>query len=69
MELRRDDARKYGRIMTTTDVYCCEDPQLPKGMEVGHGLFGGYRAICECGYSCAYWDCACELVHDCEANK
>lgn len=48
---------------------CCENPVLPKGISTGYGLFGGFRAICDnCDYVCVYWDCVCELAHDCEAN-
>ena len=46
---------------------CCENPVLPEGISTGYGLFGGYRAICAyCDYVNAYWDCACELAHDCK---
>lgn len=56
-------------MTTTTEIYCCENPQMPKGMKAGHGLFGGYVATCEnCNYVCGYWECACELNHDCEVN-
>ena len=50
-----------------TETYCCENPQMPKGMSAGYGLFGGYVATCEnCKYVCGYWECACELNHDCK---
>lgn len=40
---------------------------LPDGVKVGFSHFGGaYLATCErCSFKCAYWDCACELRHDC----
>jgi hypothetical protein len=57
-------------MTTTTEIYCCENAQMPKGMKAGHGLFGGYVATCEnCNYVCGYWECACELVHDCKENN
>lgn len=51
-----------------TDVYCCESPALPKGVNTYHSLFGGYVASCDnCDYVCVYWECACELAHECKA--
>jgi hypothetical protein len=48
----------------TDDEECCQLPELPKGVTVSFG-FG--MASCEnCSYRCAYWECACELAHDCE---
>lgn len=33
------------------------------------GWAGDYIAKCsQCSYVCAYWECACELDHDCVAN-
>jgi hypothetical protein len=56
--------------MTTTEIYCCENAQMPEGMKAGHGLFGGYVATCaNCNYVCGYWECACELNHDCKEAK
>jgi len=41
---------------------CC-DAVLPDGVSVS---FGTAIASCErCSYRCAYWECACELRHDC----
>ena len=50
------------------DYECCE-AKLPKKMSVGFSHFGGaYVAKCsKCSYVCAYWECACELRHDCGA--
>ena len=45
---------------------CCDNPQLPEGISTGYGLFGDFIAKCEnCDYVCAYWECPCELVHEC----
>lgn len=50
-----------------TEIYCCENPVMPKGVTADYGVFGTYRAVCDfCDYVCAYWECACELVHDCK---
>lgn len=45
----------------------CENP-MPKYMKTQHSnLSGDYVAICEkCDYVCAYWECACELMHECK---
>ena len=39
----------------------------PLSITTGYSQFGGaYIATCAlCDYVCAYWDCACELEHDC----
>jgi hypothetical protein len=39
----------------------------PLSISTGYSQFGGaYIATCAlCDYVCAYWDCACELEHDC----
>ena len=39
----------------------------PDSISTGHAHFSGaYVATCNlCDYVCAYWDCACELEHDC----
>jgi hypothetical protein len=48
------------------EEYCCANPVMPKNMKAGHGLFGGYVATCTaCDYVCGYWECACELQHEC----
>jgi hypothetical protein len=40
---------------------------VPDTVRASHGAFGTYAARCSaCSYVCAYWDCACELVHDCD---
>ena len=42
---------------------CCET-KLPETMSVSAS---GTMATCwACGYRCGYWECACELEHDCE---
>ena len=42
--------------------------KLPEGIRVYPGyLTGSAVASCDrCAYVCAYWEYACELVHDCE---
>ena len=41
---------------------------VPAGVVFYEARFsGGFCARCEtCGHVWAYWDCACELVHDCD---
>ena len=43
----------------------------PDSISTGHTQFSGaYVATCNlCDYVCAYWDCACELEHDCVNAK
>ena len=48
---------------------CTEE--LADKIRIGYGTFGTHRAICVgCSFTSAYWECACELNHDCneEAN-
>jgi len=44
----------------------CMEP-LPDGVRVYLGRFTGSPvAVCDhCDYMRGYWECACELVHDC----
>lgn len=53
-------------IENVEEWFCC-DSQGPKGMSFGMSSFGGaYVAKCsKCSYVCAYWECPCELEHDC----
>ena len=45
------------------DTVCC-DESLPESMSIGRG---GLVATCwACGYKSGLWECACELVHECE---
>ena len=50
--------------------YCC-DSKTPNGMTIYHSHFGG-NLVAKCN-SCTtiwgYWECACELVHDCQLVK
>ena len=57
--------------MSSLELETCCDAGLPSGVVVGFSRFGGsYVASCEnCGFVCAYWDCACELAHDCVKDK
>jgi hypothetical protein len=44
----------------------CNEP-MPKGMSAGYGTFGGFRAVCDnCDYVNVYYECACELAHECK---
>ena len=44
----------------------CTEP-LPEGVRVYRTrMAGNLVASCDrCAYVCAYWECACELAHDC----
>jgi hypothetical protein len=45
---------------------CC-GASLPDGVSVS---FGFAVATCSrCSYRCAYWECACELRHDCAEEE
>lgn len=51
--------------------YCCgNEATLPIGITLTSARFTGNPiAECEfCEYRCAYWECPCELEHNCEAN-
>jgi hypothetical protein len=54
----------------TIEEYECCDTLPPKKMTFGYSQFGGmYLAKCgKCSYTCAYWECACELSHDCKGE-
>lgn len=45
--------------------------KAPKSISTGHSrITGDYTASCNrCAYRCAYWECACELAHDCKDYK
>jgi len=55
-------------MIETMDETC--NAPLPDGMRVHRTILAGNLvATCgRCGYVCAYWDCACELAHDCEVS-
>jgi hypothetical protein len=44
----------------------CTEP-LPDGVRVYRShMAGNLVASCDrCGYVCGYWECGCELAHDC----
>lgn len=48
----------------------CDNP-MPKNMSAYYAhLSGAYVASCDnCKYVSAYWECACELMHDCEEYR
>lgn len=52
----------------TMEWECC-DAQPTTVMTYHHSQFGGaFNAYCNsCSFVCSYWECACELIHDCEA--
>lgn len=42
---------------------------LPAKVYITQNMSGMPIANCRfCSYACAYWECACELEHDCEEN-
>lgn len=45
------------------DEHFCE-AELPDGISIARGT--AFASCYKCGYRCAYWECACDLVHDCE---
>lgn len=48
----------------------CEMP-LPSGVTVGFSHFAGtFRAVCDrCSFMSVYWECACDLRHDCSERQ
>lgn len=68
-----EDARCYcGNVIEWYAVACewCLDHEgctAPESVRVGRAwLSGTPLATCEaCGRRWGYWDCACDLVHDC----
>ena len=52
--------------------YCCgDDATLPDGVEITRTHFTGQPlAVCyRCDdFRCAYWECPCELVHECTTD-
>ena len=68
-------ARFGGGVMNTAGVVengemLCIDHghEMPIGVVFYETRFsGGFCARCEaCGHVWVYWECACELVHDCD---
>lgn len=55
--------------MINTELEECTEP-APETIEFYRTTFTGEgRARCtECEFVSAYWECACELYHDCEEN-
>ena len=45
------------------DAHFCET-ELPDGISIARGT--AFASCYKCGYKCGYWECACDLVHDCE---
>lgn len=45
----------------------CQEP-MPETISVREATFtGGAVAECsDCLYRCVYWECPCDLIHDCE---
>jgi hypothetical protein len=54
-------------IEDNTEEWCCGDSaEMPKSVTASYKTFGGYTATCsKCNFVCGYWECACELQHDC----
>lgn len=52
--------------------FCCgDDATLPDGVEIVRARFTGQSiAVCyRCDeFRCAYWECPCELVHECTTD-
>jgi len=47
----------------------CNQP-MPKTVTATYKTFGGYTATCsKCSFVCGYWECACELEHDCQEEE
>lgn len=60
-DFRADDLT--AEMLCESCAPCCENPKLPNGVNV---TYGTAIATCSyCSYRCAYWECACELVHEC----
>ena len=53
-----------GNALEIEEWECCENPKLPDGISVSFGF--GMASCDKCSYRCGYWDCACELEHDCK---
>lgn len=51
------------------DTHTC-DTELPKSVYFSNTrITGASIAECSaCGFKSAYWECACDLIHDCEVN-
>lgn len=51
-----------------SDDHC--DAPIPDGMTVTVSrITGDVSAVCDrCGWRCFYWDCGCDLAHDCTAG-
>lgn len=49
----------------------CGTSDLPKNISYGISrLSGSLVATCSnCNFVCAYWDCPCELEHECAKEK
>ena len=44
----------------------CSQP-MPETVTASYKTFGGFTATCsKCSFVCGYWECACELEHECE---
>ena len=51
-------------IIEIEEWFCCE-AKAPKKMYFKTTGAGYISSCSKCSYVCAYWDCACELRHDC----
>ena len=50
-------------MITELDEDVCCDSKLPKTISLTYGT--AIASCSKCSYRCAYWECACELEHDC----
>ena len=48
-------------VLVVDEDFCC-GALIPERMSVARGTA---MASCPCGFRCGYWECACELIHDC----
>lgn len=64
--LNGEEAKNY---LCETCLEECSTPK-PDSVTISRAHFTGAAvATCSaCSFTCAYWECACELVHECEGN-
>jgi hypothetical protein len=62
------DRQREDNGMITVDE--CAECTLPDGVRVYNSrMAGNLVATCDaCGYLWGYWDCVCELTHECEVT-
>ena len=67
---RADNTHEDGYPDTCADcAHEAECEPLKKITFTNGYLSGQLMATCKkCNFKCPYWECNCDLVHDCEAN-